>query len=173
MRTYLYSSLIEFKIKEEGLEKIMELMRQEKSFEKEVSLKKIPNTYYIVYCDCSDGDIFDNGTSDAFYNDLYPLIIFVDPNCPTDMWLSIAHEFIHVLQQQLYIWFDNEEAPYRERWEEKMAFKFEGEVKNILLEYKTCFKSFETEQEKIELFLEEQISEEKVREWLDLEPSIE
>ena len=129
MRETIYSSVHNLKITNKGLDKILNIVNSEKVFEKR---EEIPTEILVIYCDCSNRSLEDD-PCDGFTMKEYPNIIFVDPNGRADTMEVIAHELIHIIQEKKYFLFNDEyEEAYRQRWWEKMAFKLEKEVLKVL-----------------------------------------
>lgn len=125
----IYSSIHKLNIPTKDFEKILDLMQKEKEFE---FSKPIPEEIFIISCNCSDRSIEDN-PADGYISEVYPNIIFADPESRPDFFEIIAHELIHILQDTKYFKFkDMYEDTYRERWFEEMAFKLENQVKKYI-----------------------------------------
>ena len=129
MRETIYSSVHNLVITQQGIDKILNLLNNERQFELH---KDIPKDLFVIYCDCSNRSIEDD-PCDGFTMKEYSNIIFVDPEGRADTMEVIAHELIHIIQHKCYFMFDDEyEETYRQRWWETMAFKLEKEVATIL-----------------------------------------
>jgi hypothetical protein len=125
-----YSALFKVHIPKEIETKILELMEQEREFNRKK--KDIPDTLYLVHCNCSDRSIECN-PCDGYVSDFYPNVIFVDPESRKELMSIFAHELIHIYQEYRYIIFNDEyEDNYRERWFEKMSFSLQDKVREIL-----------------------------------------
>lgn len=139
-KTHTYNKMYELKMKKESVRKIVNLMLEDRPAEKRFSIEELPTTFKIIYCDCSDGDIFDDNVADAFYSEIYPQVVFVDPYNKSELWSNIAHEIIHDLQQILYLFMDEDDVPYKERWQERMAYNLENKVERIIKSEKLNYK---------------------------------
>lgn len=124
-----YSKLFKLKIPEDILIKILNLMEKEKPLDFK---KDFPEEIHIIHCNCSDKSL-ENNPADGYTADCYPNIIFLDPDGQQDVEETLAHELIHILQPLVYfIWKDEYDDAYRDRWFEDMAFKLEVDACKIL-----------------------------------------
>lgn len=127
---WMYSGLYKLKLSKNNIEKILNLMSKERSFDFE---KNLPEDIYVVSCNCSDTSI-DDAPCDGFIDKEYGDIIFADPDSTHGSFHQIiAHELIHILQNYRYFKFKDEyEDPYRERWFEQMAFNLQSQVEKLI-----------------------------------------
>lgn len=129
MTDTIYSGLFKIHIPKKTVENILDKMKEKRDFTK---TKEIPKEIYLIYCNCSDRSLEDS-PCDGYISEIYPDVIFVDPESRKTTSNVIAHELIHILQNYKYVTFkDDFEDSYRERWFEEMAFSLQDEIEKIL-----------------------------------------
>jgi hypothetical protein len=134
----LYEKMYRLTLTSRAVEKIANRMLTIRKNERITCIKNFPTEFFIVYCNCSDGDITNDSTCDGYYDKELPQVIFIDPQSQQSIGELIAHEIIHDIQRIVFGDFDLD-TDYSDRWQEKMAYELEEEVskwiRNELIDY--------------------------------------
>jgi hypothetical protein len=120
----MYKLIVNWK----SIDEIIKLMNDCRIIEKvDFKIKDIDRLVYVVYADCL-GDIMDFESSEAFYTSNIFNFLFVDLYGDVEKWNLIAHEYIHYLQQYLYLYPND----CSDDWQEDMAVKLQCKVRGII-----------------------------------------
>lgn len=148
----VYTRVRKLTIPIKAQERILHIMRENREFEKN---KEVPKELHVVYCNCSDCSIDDHPCDGYVMDDWYPNIIFVDEESRANTEIVLAHELIHIFQKMKYfLWKDEFEEAYKDRWFEKQAFDLAKDVSDIIKKYCVMEEICEGHEE-TENFLEE------------------